>query len=84
MVTAMHRTEADSTAIGGTVSADERLSYSVPAAAKIIGISPRRLWDLVRDKKIRSFIAEGRRLISRRALEVYVDEREAAGDEDAA
>jgi hypothetical protein len=82
----MRRTKTTYTAIHGTeLEPDGRLAYPVPAAAEVIGISSRRLWDLIRDKKIKSFMAEGRRLISRKALEVYVAEREAAhNDEDAA
>ncbi len=82
----MRRTKTTYTAISGTeLEPDGKLAYSVPAAAEVIGISSRRVWDLVRDKKIKSFIAEGRRLISRKALELYVAEREAAmGDGDAA
>lgn len=83
MVTIMHRTTADLAATNGSGSDhDERLAYSVPAAAKLIGISARRVWDMVRTKKIRSFKDEGRRLISRRALEEYVAGREAAAQEE--
>jgi excisionase family DNA binding protein len=81
----MRRTKTTYTAISGTeLQPDGKLCYPVEAAAEVIGISSRRLWDLIRDKKIKSFKAEGRRLISRTALETYVTEREAAGDEDAA
>lgn len=81
----MRRTKTTYTAIHGTeLEPDGRLAYPVPAAAAVIGISARRVWDLIRDKKIKSFMAEGRRLISRTALQAYVEEREAAGDEDAA
>lgn len=81
----MRRTKTTYTAMSGTeLEPDGILAYSVPAASKVIGISSRRVWDLVRDKKIKSFIAEGRRLISRKALQDYINEREAASNEDAA
>lgn len=81
----MRRTKTTYTAIHGTeLEPDGKLAYPVTAAAAVIGISSRRVWDLIRDKKIRSFMAEGRRLISRKALETYVAEREAASGEDAA
>jgi excisionase family DNA binding protein len=69
----MHRTAGTTS---GTDATDERLAYSVPDAAGLIGLSPRRTWDLVRLRRIKSFMEGGRRLISRRALEAYVAERE--------
>ena len=50
----------------------DTLAYSVPMAARLIGIGPRRTWDLVREGTIGSFTEDGRRLVSRRALEDYV------------
>lgn len=58
----------------------ECLSYSVKDAAKIIGISPRRLWDHVKNKKIQTFRDGARRLISRRAIEAFIAAREAESD----
>lgn len=80
----MHRTTTDHDGTDSTSPPDEhdeRLAYSVPAAAKLIGMSARRTWDLVKDKRIKSFREGHRRLISRRALEAYVAEREADTDE---
>ena len=51
------------------------LAYSVPVAARLIGIGPLGAWDLVRDGTIPSFVEDGRRLISRQALEDYVTKR---------
>jgi excisionase family DNA binding protein len=50
----------------------DTLAYSVPMAARLIGIGPRRTWDLIREGTISSFLEGGRRLVSRRALEEYV------------
>lgn len=73
----MHRTTNDHAAINGTDADPERLAYSVKEAAQIIGISARRLWDHVRNKKIRTFREGTRRLVSRRAIEEFITEREA-------
>jgi hypothetical protein len=50
----------------------DALAYSVPMAARLIGIGPQRAWDLIREGAIRSFIQDGRRLVSRHALDEYV------------
>jgi len=57
------------------------LAYSVPVAARLIGVGPLRAWDLVREGTIPSFVEDGHRLISRQALEDYVTNRkDVAGD----
>lgn len=69
-----------------TVTADPRgaetervvPSYSVPHAAVLIGVGPLRLWEMVRDNEIPSLTIDGRRLISRRALDDYLAEHEAS------
>jgi len=66
------------TALADSGTEDIPVSYSVPVAARLIGISPRGMWDLVRTEKIRSFWVGGRRLVSRKAIEEYVTERENA------
>lgn len=75
----MHSTDAPPVS-GMDDTTDIPVSYRVPRAAELIGVSERRMWDMVRDRRIESFMAEGRRLISRRALEEYVaaKEKEAA------
>ncbi len=40
----------------------ERLTYSVPEAARLLGVSPRHLYDLVHDGEVRS-IRLGRRVL---------------------
>jgi len=70
----MRRTTPSSTAIRDT----EKLSYSVPEAAEMVGISERRMWDRVREGLIQSYRDGHRRLISRRALEEYVSSKDAA------
>jgi hypothetical protein len=52
------------------------LAYPVPMAARHIGMGPQRTWDLVREGTIDSFMEDGRRLVSRRALDEYVAARE--------
>jgi hypothetical protein len=56
-------------------SQDSALAYPVPVAASLIGIGPLRAWDLVREGKIHSFVEDGRRLISRQAIEEYAAEQ---------
>lgn len=78
MVSPMRRAKADHTAIDDSgPEPAERLSYPVADAAALVGISERRMWDLIRLRLIRSFREGTRRLISRRALEEYIAEREA-------
>lgn len=73
----MHRTADDLTATPDGSEAHEPLSYSVPAAAKIVGLSERTMWDKVKFNEIESYRDGGRRLISRRALKAYVAAKEA-------
>jgi excisionase family DNA binding protein len=81
MVTVMHRTKPSSDAISNSDPDLERLAYSVPQAAELIGISARRLWDHVRTKKIKTFRDGNRRLISRSACQAFIAQREAEQDE---
>jgi len=80
----MHRTNQGSTAIGDGEPDHERLAYSVPEAADLIGISARRLWDHVRTRKIKTFRDGTRRLISRQACEDFIALREAAEQDEVA
>lgn len=68
MVSGMHSTAPALASATG----DTAISYSVRNAAPLIGVSERRMWDLVKEGKVRSFMDGGRRLVSRRALEEYV------------
>jgi excisionase family DNA binding protein len=54
----------------------DALAYSVPMAARLIGVGPQRAWDLIREGAIRSFMSDGRRLISRHALDEYIASQE--------
>jgi excisionase family DNA binding protein len=56
----------------------DTLAYSVPMAARLLGIGPGRTWDLIREGTIGSFTDGGRRLVSRRALEDYLAEQTGA------
>lgn len=76
----MHRTDPTASSADATDDLAEvrpdKLAYSVPEAAVLISLSERGVWNLLRARKIKSFMEGGRRLISRRALESYVAERE--------
>lgn len=62
-------------------SQDSALAYPVPVAASLIGLGPLGTWNLVREGKLRSFVEDGRRLISRQALEDYLaDQRDGEVD----
>lgn len=84
MVSPMHRTAKDDTAIRDGEAKPERLSYSVAEAAELIGISKRYLFQRIKEKKIQTYRDGVRRLISRRALEEYIAAREAESNEEAA
>ena len=72
------------TADRGDADAEETVpSYSVPNAAILIGIGPLKLWQMVRGNQIRSFTTDGRRFISRQALDDYLAEREVTGSPNA-
>lgn len=49
-----------------------RLLYPVNDAAVLLGISPRKTWDLVYDRKLRTVWVEGRRLVPADVLKEYV------------
>lgn len=49
-----------------------RLLYPVNDAAVLLGISPRKTWDLVYDRKLRTVWVEGRRLVPAEVLKEYV------------
>ncbi len=50
-----------------------RLAWSVAEAAEIIGISQRKMFDLIRDGSVHSIKVGGRRLIRHVDLERFVD-----------
>ncbi len=70
--------QATVTADPGDADTEGVLSYSVPNAAILLGIGPLRLWEMIRGNEIRSFTTDGRRFISRRALDEYLAEHEVA------
>ncbi len=53
---------------GQAVTRSERLSYRVPAAAKLVGVSERTMAELVRTGRVRSTLVGTARLIPRSAL----------------
>jgi len=56
----------------------------VPKAAGLIGLSERRVWDLIRLGELRSFLTGGRRLIRRRDLQEWADQKVAEAQADGA
>ena len=64
-----------SRAAGDNVVALERLAYPVPDAAHQIGISRAYLWALIADGEIDTFTIGRRRLVSRDALQDFINRR---------
>lgn len=54
------------------------LAYSVPAAAKAIGVSKNTVWSLLRGKELRSFKLGARTLIRAEELRAFVDRKAGA------
>lgn len=54
----------------------DRLAYSVPDAARMLGISPRAIYNRLANGELRSFRVGPRRLISLDALKDYIRTRE--------
>ena len=54
----------------------DRLSMSVEAASELIGISRATLYIEIRRGQIKTFRVGGRRLISRQAIQDYIQARE--------
>ena len=59
-------------------SDSERLAHSVPDAARMLGISPRAVYNRIATGEIRTFRVGPRRLISTDALREYIRNRETA------
>ena len=57
---------------GRATTESMRLAWSVDEAAELIGISRRKMFDLVRYKEVRSIKVGGRRLIRHVDLERYL------------
>lgn len=57
-----------------------KLTYTVNEAADALGISPRSVWRLIRDKKLRSVAINKRRLV--RVCDIEAMLANLAGDED--
>ncbi|HPD68831.1 MAG TPA: helix-turn-helix domain-containing protein [Rectinema sp.] len=57
------------------------ISISVPTAAKMLGISARTVWQLVKDHEISSFRIGSRVLIPYQALTTFIEQRLAAAQE---
>ena len=52
------------------------LAYSVPDAARLLGLSPRAIYNRIATGEIRSFKVGPRRLISRDSLREFIANRE--------
>lgn len=86
-VSGMHRTAPSSSGADRReidLARDETISYPVPKAAGLIGLSERRVWDLIRLGELRSFLTGGRRLIRRRDLQEWADQKVAEAQADGA
>jgi len=57
-------------------SADKPLSYKVRDAARLLGISERKLVELISTKKIRSFKIDKSRLVTLAAINDYITRQE--------
>ena len=57
----------------------EKLTYSVKEAAAVLGISPAKMYELVRSAGFPSLKLGKRLLVSRRGLENWIAEREGGG-----
>lgn len=55
----------------------EPLAYSVPDAAKAIGVNQRTVWRLLRTKDMRSFKLGARTLIRADELRAFIDRKSA-------
>ena len=51
----------------------EKLTLSIPEAAKILGISDSKMYELVRTEGFPTIIVGKRKLVSRKGLERWVD-----------
>ena len=49
----------------------DQLLYPVPAAARVLGISPRLLWEFIARGEVKTRKIRARRLVSRRELERF-------------
>lgn len=56
----------------------EPLAYSVPDAAKAIGVSKNTVWNLLRGNELRSFKLGARTLIRAEELRAFVDRKAGA------
>ena len=57
----------------------EKLAYGVEEATSALGISRSRIYELIASGDLKSYMEGRRRLISRRALNEYVDRKEREG-----
>lgn len=56
-----------------------KLTYSVPEAAKVLGVSPPTMYQLVKSEGFPTVVAGGRLLVSVKGLERWVDEQAQKG-----
>lgn len=53
------------------------LSYSIPNAAKVVGLSPTSIWRLIQGEELVTFKIGGRTLIRADVLQAFVDKKSA-------
>ena len=53
-----------------------RIQHGPKEAATLLGISPRKLYDLIEDGRLKSYRLDGKRFVSRSTLERFVAELE--------
>lgn len=53
-----------------------RLQYGPKEAAMLLGICERKLYDLIKDGRLKSYRLDGKRFVSRSTLEQFVAELE--------
>jgi len=59
----------------------ERIGVSVRRAAKMLDLSERHVWTLVKEKEIRSVKSKTRTIVSVKSLREYIDGKEVNNDE---
>ena len=63
----------------GQIVPRPKLTYSVPEAAKMLGVSPPTMYQLVKSQGFPTVMVRGRLLVSVKGLERWVDEQAQLG-----
>lgn len=75
----MHADSSSSDTVGGSAGPpDDQIAYKVPHAAKVVDLSERQMWALVRDGVIESVKIGTSRRIPRSALVAYIESHRGA------